>query len=575
MPKRKIDVRSTVGDILDDFAEWTSIHAVPHIALADTVCIALFWTVVFVVCAALMVYLIYTSIHNFLSYQTTLTPRRVSGEQNFPCVTICNVSPWKLSKAPGTDLEALIEAYNANAVSSTYGFDKPFTMREAMRAHRWTEFMFEVLKEADVNGSANLSFDFQDDLLVTCEFLQNDCNFTNNIKFFYDAYFGKCAILNSNGTWKTTRAGPYYGLRITLKTPSSEYLPWVQDAGVVFYVHGTGETPFEDTFGYLAKVGRVSSVGVKYFERKKLGHPYSTCVNNATDLNDYYGNKYEVEACIRSCLQDAIISSCGCYDPQYNYPSDVSVSSCYKSNDSNTAMDCADEIINENGITNTTEAFSISSCNCPPSCDQSYYQISMSQAVWPARSYTPAQCLNMSESTAFWTTTAECIAWYKNNTVLIEIYYERTSWQSSVETASYTLVNLIADTGGQLGLWLGMSVISIFELVTLGAILIAYYIIKPDPPDLENYDYFDQFDSQLKLQQKSLNKLNSRDSHIPPMIAEAAPVPAVTDLGSIHDYGKESQSADSRRVASNDSKPPMEHAGSSTSLLNSQDKKSQ
>lgn len=46
-----------------------------------------------------------------------------------------------------------VQAYESGQSSTKYGFDSPFTMREAMRAFKWTTFMYEDLKFADQNVS--------------------------------------------------------------------------------------------------------------------------------------------------------------------------------------------------------------------------------------------------------------------------------------------------------------------------------------------------------------------------------------------------------------------------------------
>lgn len=38
----------------------------------------------------------------------------------------------------------------------------------------------------------------------------------------------------------------------------------------------------------------MSSVGVKYLDKVKLGHPYSTCTDKGSDQPIYYFNGYEV-----------------------------------------------------------------------------------------------------------------------------------------------------------------------------------------------------------------------------------------------------------------------------------------
>ncbi|KAK5981423.1 hypothetical protein GCK32_014972 [Trichostrongylus colubriformis] len=67
-----------------------------------------------------------------------------------------------------------------------------------------------------------------------------------------------------------------------------------------------------------------------------------------------------------------------------------------------------------------------------------------------------------------------CLEWYQKNTLLVEIYYERMNFQVLTESPAYSLVNFVSDVGGQVGLFLGMSIISVIELLTLILMLILY-----------------------------------------------------------------------------------------------------
>jgi len=47
---------------------------------------------------------------------------------------------------------------------------------------------------------------------------------------------------------------------------------------------------------------------------------------------------------------------------------------------------------------------------------------------------------------------------------MLEIYYEQMSHEVLTESESYLLVNFISDVGGQAGLWLGASILTLFEV---------------------------------------------------------------------------------------------------------------
>ncbi|KAK6061655.1 hypothetical protein COOONC_00674 [Cooperia oncophora] len=48
---------------------------------------------------------------------------------------------------------------------------------------------------------------------------------------------------------------------------------------------------------------------------------------------------------------------------------------------------------------------------------------------------------------------------------MLEIYYEQMSYEVLRESESYSIVNLVSDIGGQMGLWLGASVLTAIEIV--------------------------------------------------------------------------------------------------------------
>ena len=49
---------------------------------------------------------------------------------------------------------------------------------------------------------------------------------------------------------------------------------------------------------------------------------------------------------------------------------------------------------------------------------------------------------------------------------MLEIYYEQMSFEVLTESQAYILVNLISDIGGQAGLWMGASILTLIELIS-------------------------------------------------------------------------------------------------------------
>ncbi|KAI0240237.1 hypothetical protein LSAT2_009066 [Lamellibrachia satsuma] len=57
----------------------------------------------------------------------------------------------------------------------------------------------------------------------------------------------------------------------------------------------------------------------------------------------------------------------------------------------------------------------------------------------------------------------ECLS----NALKLEIYFKELDYQQIVTSPSYEVADLLADLGGQAGLWLGVSVIAFFEFFEL------------------------------------------------------------------------------------------------------------
>lgn len=51
------------------------------------------------------------------------------------------------------------------------------------------------------------------------------------------------------------------------------------------------------------------------------------------------------------------------------------------------------------------------------------------------------------------------------STAFLEIYYEQMSYEVLTEREAYSFVNFMSDVGGQAGLWLGASIITLFEFL--------------------------------------------------------------------------------------------------------------
>ncbi|XGW35544.1 hypothetical protein V3C99_019065 [Haemonchus contortus] len=283
------------------------------------------------------------------------------------------------------------------------------------------------------------------ELIRQCSFNSMQCDIEKEFKLHIDPSFGNCYTFNANPdrVLASSRAGPSYGLRLMVFVNSSDYLPTTEAAGVRITIHSQRECPFPDTFGYSAPTGAISSFGISL--RKVTRLPNGGCFNSENPLPlgyIYRDYSYEPEGCYRNCYQKRIISQCKCADPRFPKPSD-NIDYC----------DIRNEAIRDCLTAESIRMTKRKSCRCTHACQQDVYTTTYSAAKWPSGS-TRLEC---SEK--------DCTQYYNEHAAMLEIYYEQMSYEVLRESESYSIVNLVSDIGGQMGLWLGASVLTAIEIV--------------------------------------------------------------------------------------------------------------
>uniref|UniRef100_A0AC34F1D8 Uncharacterized protein n=1 Tax=Panagrolaimus sp. ES5 TaxID=591445 RepID=A0AC34F1D8_9BILA len=253
------------------------------------------------------------------------------------------------------------------------------------------------------------------------------CNIINDFKLHVDPAFGNCYTFNANreNPLIPSRAGPSYGLRLMVYINASDYLPTTESQGVRIAIHGQAEWPFPDTFGYSAPTGSVSSFGLSM-------------------------------GCYKSCYQQRIIRRCGCADPRYPISDNETI-----------PCDSLDPISRNCLLVEGIRFTKRNTCYCKHRCSHNVYSTTFSSAKLARGAFRNANCKNNKAGT--------CFDYDGTNAAMIEIYYEQMSYETLTERESYLFVNMISDIGGQAGLWLGASVITVFEILAFLTRVCAVY----------------------------------------------------------------------------------------------------
>jgi hypothetical protein len=147
--------------------------------------------------------------------------------------------------------------------------------------------------------------------------------------------------------------------------------------------------------------------------------------------------------CIDLCMQEKIILACNCYDLRYPNLNGTQTQPCLTL----TQYDCAD------GEVNTFDKSSCVTKHCPLECDSVKYELENSIGFHLSLPYTDYD--------------------YCPYCTTINVFYTNLEYTVIAETPQTTLVSLLSQFGGSLGIFISFSVFTLFEALEI-LILILY-----------------------------------------------------------------------------------------------------
>lgn len=200
----------------------------------------------------------------------------------------------------------------------------------------------------------------------------------------------------------------------------------------------------------------------------RLLKPYSNCEFDETnsevvnsDLYKLFSNSnvtYSQETCIDLCLQKSIIKTCGCaYSPLLLLFETAICTTIAQ-------LKCSNNVVK----IHFTISFIQNQCLpiCPLECKQTKYVTSISSSqLLPNIFY--ADVLNSSSLRSFFPNGNITLDLVQSYLIKVNIFYDSLSYTVVTESPSITVVSLLSNIGGILSLFLGVSILSVVELMEI------------------------------------------------------------------------------------------------------------
>jgi hypothetical protein len=412
-------------------------------------------------------YMTINLILSYLEYNVITTIRVINDcPAIFPKVTICNRNPFTTRYAYEflsqsnfinlTELEQISKGDRNHAVVLT-------TLRRGQLAGKIKNFQDDRKKIFSHSW---------DDILLSCLFDYQFCN-SSDFKWEWDNYYGNCYSFNfnssSNELKKSYISGSTFGLQLELYVNFYERLMFfnslIDNYGLVIRVDNVSHVIDYSHDGIFIASGFHTYISLERQIKTILPSPYSDCYDFSTNSfnSDLYNlitnSKYDYtqKFCLQQCFQELLFNELNCSDADFALLRNIS----YCINDSQIAS--AYQIYTTKYLKNNyIQNFCIP--KCPLECNSTRISYTSSFNELILSIYVDLLEKNPNLRSDFINRSMHDERVVSQSIVKLNIFYDSLSYTSSTESPQMDIVSLIANIGGNMGLFMGVCLFSIGEI---------------------------------------------------------------------------------------------------------------
>jgi hypothetical protein len=442
-------------------------HGLPNIIRTKYTPIRIIWFFCLVLSTCYCSYTIIKSFLYFLSFPVLINMNFVH-EYNtkFPAVTICNLNAINTRTA-----HEFINNYLNKLNLTIERF--PIINESISSPKEFVEMNQNLIKSVIMSNltiknkeKKKLGFDL-DEMLISCFYNGEKCKISD-FKWIFTYDYGNCFVFNSENKLRSMKPGPKNGLKMEffIGEPDIE-LDYTESVGLHVFVHNQSISLLFDQEGIDIASGKKTSIGVRRIFHNKLEKPYSDCVRNTHSINAYNSDLYRASInenssyrqiyCFELCYQKQLNLKCKCSDTSIEV-----LSHSLKPCTSVEELNCSNNF-NVEFYKNDVEAQCKS--ECPLECDKVSYMTNIFTSDFPSPYYAKL----LQKQPWFQSKLERNMSWneIKHTLASLNIFYEDMSYILISEVAEISITTFLANCGGELGLFLGISLLSLVEMVEL------------------------------------------------------------------------------------------------------------
>ncbi|XP_034769989.2 acid-sensing ion channel 1 isoform X3 [Acipenser ruthenus] len=438
------------------FLKHTTFHGLRHIFLTGSYPRRLVWLLAFLTALALLFTWSSNRVRYLLSSPVHSKIHMVYGKRLvFPAVTICNqnrVLPARMGK-PDLFLAGRWLGMLGRNLQVLPGVRESFSGADQRWAafSRLLDFSHFLPPPRDSHPSMRQLLDRLghqlEEMLLYCRFQGELCGPRNFSTIF--TRYGKCYTFNSGLDGKpllvTMKGGTGNGLELMLDIQQDEYLPvWGEtdetsfEAGIKVQIHTQDEPPFIDQLGFGVAPGFQTFVSCQEQRLVYLPPPWGDC--KSTPMDSDFFDTYSITACRIDCETRYLVENCNCRMVHMPGDAPYCTPEQYK--------ECADPALDF--LVEKDNDY----CVCETPCNMTRYNKELSFVRIPSKASARylAKKYNKSEQ------------YIAENILVLDIFFEALNYETIEQKKAYEVAGLLGDIGGQMGLFIGASLLTILEL---------------------------------------------------------------------------------------------------------------
>jgi len=449
---------SLIKQRLFELISSSTFHALPNIVKTKSKVVRAMWIICFLISSSFCANLVIQSLTNYLKFDVVSLTRSVyEPYSEFPAILLCNKNSIKyefLNQTQLNEIKNLTQHFNISEIHMSLELTKKRVFSKFNPKTKSPNFTFQL-----------------DELLIMCRHGSWFCNSTYFKPFFHYTH-GGCYLLNPK------RVKKYYDIKLDVYRPGFQNSLQMElfigepnqfdilSSSNGFQLFFLNHSDHFNKLDYINLApGFEHNIAIHKTLIEQIPKPYSSCEVDESSIDSFdseYVNvfrnldlTYKQADCLDLCYQILSEKHCNCTDfvLDFRYNSKL----CKEDHQLRCIIHFNNEIFNK-------ENFILSNCipHCPLECKSIQLTTTVSLTKYPSDNYFDILKNNQQlQETVFKSSNWSYI---RKSILKVKINFETLSYSYIRENAVMSVVDLLASIGGQMGLFLGISVLSFIEI---------------------------------------------------------------------------------------------------------------